>query len=57
LKLNKVEIRFALPNEQSAQIPIRLGFTKEGILRHTAKLHGQYVDTVVMGILKQDWKY
>jgi len=57
LKLNKVEIRFALPNEQSAQIPIKLGFTKEGILRHSAKLHGQYVDTVVMGILKQDWKY
>ena len=57
LKLNKLEIRFALQNERSAQIPIRLGFAKEGILRHSAKLHGQYVDTVVMGILKQDWKF
>jgi ribosomal-protein-serine acetyltransferase len=57
LKLNKLEIRFVLQNEQSAQIPIRLGFSKEGILRHSAKLHGQYVDTVVMGMLKQDWKY
>lgn len=57
LRLNKLEIRFALSNSQSAQIPIRLGFAKEGILRHSAKLHGQYVDTVVMGILKQDWKY
>lgn len=57
LRLNKLEIRFALQNERSAQIPIRLGFAKEGILRHSAKLHGQYVDTVVMGILKQDWKY
>jgi ribosomal-protein-serine acetyltransferase len=56
LKLNKLEIRFALQNEQSAQIPIKLGFAKEGILRHSAKLHGQYVDTVVMGILKHDWK-
>jgi ribosomal-protein-serine acetyltransferase len=57
LKLNKVEVRFVLQNERSAQIPIGLGFTKEGILRHTAKLHGQYMDTVVMGILKHDWKY
>lgn len=57
LKLNKLEIRFAMQNTSSAQIPIRLGFSKEGILRHSAKLHGQYVDTVVMGILKQDWKY
>lgn len=57
LKLNKLEVRFALQNVESAQIPIRLGFVKEGILRHSAKLHGQYVDTVVMGILKQDWKY
>jgi ribosomal-protein-serine acetyltransferase len=57
LKLNKVEIHFALQNERSAQIPIKLGFAKEGILRHNAKLHGQYVDMVIMGVLRQDWKY
>lgn len=57
LKLNKIEIRFVLQNERSAAIPIKLGFAKEGILRHSAKLHGQYVDTVVMGMLKSDWKY
>jgi ribosomal-protein-serine acetyltransferase len=57
LKLNKVEIHFALQNERSARIPIRLGFAKEGILRHHAKLHGQYVDMVVMGVLREDWKY
>ncbi|WP_295126137.1 GNAT family protein [uncultured Chitinophaga sp.] len=57
LRLNKIEIRFILQNERSAMIPIKLGFTKEGTLRHSAKLHGQYVDTVVMGMLKADWKY
>ncbi|MGF6845471.1 ribosomal-protein-serine acetyltransferase [Chitinophaga sp. W3I9] len=57
LHLNKIEIRFVLQNERSGQIPIRLGFAKEGILRHSAKLHGQYVDMVVMGVLRQDWKY
>ncbi|MCK7558611.1 GNAT family N-acetyltransferase [Chitinophaga sedimenti] len=56
LRLNKIEIRFVLQNERSAYIPIRLGFSREGILRHSAKLHGQYVDTVVMGMLKGDWK-
>lgn len=57
LKLNKIEIHFAVQNEKSAQIPIKLGFAKEGILRHNARLHGQYVDMVVMGILREDWKY
>lgn len=57
LRLNKVEIRFVLQNEKSAQIPIKLGFSKEGILRQSAKLHGHYVDMVVMGMLRHDWKY
>ncbi len=57
LRLNKVEVRFVLQNDKSAQIPIKLGFTKEGVLRQSAKLHGQYVDMVVMGMLRKDWKY
>ncbi|MBC9910977.1 GNAT family N-acetyltransferase [Chitinophaga varians] len=57
LRLNKIEIRFVLQNERSGQIPIKLGFTREGILRHNAKLHGQFVDMVVMGVLRQDWKH
>lgn len=57
LRLNKVEIRFVLQNDKSAQIPIKLGFTREGILRQSAKLHGHYVDMVVMGMLRPDWKY
>ncbi|UYQ92788.1 GNAT family N-acetyltransferase [Chitinophaga horti] len=56
LRLNKIEIRFVLQNERSAYIPIKLGFAREGILRHSAKVHGQYMDTVVMGMLKADWK-
>ncbi|WP_160712131.1 GNAT family N-acetyltransferase [Chitinophaga solisilvae] len=57
LRLNKIEIHFMLQNERSGQIPIKLGFTREGILRHNAKLHGQFVDIVVMGVLRQDWKF
>jgi len=57
LKLNKIEIHFAIQNERSAHIPMKLGFAKEGVLRHNARLHGQYVDMVVMGVLREDWKY
>jgi ribosomal-protein-serine acetyltransferase len=57
LRLNKVEVRFVLQNDKSAQIPIKLGFAKEGVLRQSAKLHGQYVDMVVMGMLRKDWKH
>ena len=57
LKLNKIEIRFVMQNEKSGRIPIRLGFSKEGILRDSAKLHGQFVDMVVMGILREDWHH
>lgn len=56
LRLNKLEVRFVLQNEKSAQIPIKLGFAREGILRQSAKLHGQYVDMVVMGMLRHDWQ-
>lgn len=57
LHLNKIEIRFVMQNERSGQIPIKLGFCKEGVLRSSAKLHGQLVDMVVMGILREDWPY
>jgi len=57
LHINKIEIRFVLQNEQSARIPIKLGFCREGVLRDSAKLHGQFVDMVVMGVLKEDWHF
>lgn len=55
LRMNKIEIRFVLQNERSARIPVKLGFVKEGVIRQSMKLHGQYADMVVMGMLRQDW--
>ncbi|RAJ85442.1 ribosomal-protein-serine acetyltransferase [Chitinophaga dinghuensis] len=57
LHIHKIEIRFVLQNEQSGRIPIKLGFCREGVLRANAKLHGQFVDMVVMGVLKEDWHF
>ncbi|MFD2444121.1 GNAT family N-acetyltransferase [Bacillus sp. CGMCC 1.16607] len=55
LNLNKVEIRAAVENKKSRSIPERLGFINEGVIRQSEWLYDHYVDTVVYGILIQEW--
>jgi ribosomal-protein-serine acetyltransferase len=55
LNLYKVEIRAAVENKKSRCIPERLGFINEGIIRQSEWLYDHYVDTVVYGILNQEW--
>ncbi|GKU81739.1 GNAT family N-acetyltransferase [Niallia sp. NCCP-28] len=55
LKLNKVEIRAAVENKKSRSIPERLGFIQEGIIRQGEWLYDHYVDTVVYGMLHEEW--
>lgn len=54
--LNRIEIRAASLNKKSRGVPERLGFTKEGIIRQVEKVNGAYVDHVVYGMLKNEWK-
>lgn len=56
LNLHRVEIRVATGNKKSQAIPERLGFTKEGVIRGVEKLNGEFVDHVVYGILKDEFK-
>ena len=56
LGLNRVEIRCAENNYKSRAIPERLGFTNEGTIREVELLNGLYVNHVVYGILKREWK-
>lgn len=55
LKLNKVEIRAAEENKKSRGIPERLGFVKEGRIRHAEWLYDHFVDHIVYGVLADEW--
>ena len=55
LNLNKVEIRAAVKNKKSRDIPERLGFINEGCIRQAEWLYDHYVDHVVYGMLAKEW--
>lgn len=54
-ELHKVEISCATDNTRSRAVAERLGFTQEGILRQTDRLHERYVDGVFYGLLVDEW--
>lgn len=54
-ELHKVEISCATDNTRSRAVAERLGFTQEGILRQTDRLHDRYVDGVFYGLLVDGW--
>jgi ribosomal-protein-serine acetyltransferase len=56
LELNRVEIHTAVENKRSQAIPERLGFFQEGIIRDGEWLYDHYVDMVIYGLLRRDWK-
>ncbi|MBN9657808.1 MAG: GNAT family N-acetyltransferase [Acidobacteria bacterium] len=56
LGMERVEIRCAAGNHRSAAVPERLGFQFEGILRRSAKLHGDFVDMRVYSILLAEYR-
>ncbi|CEH27738.1 hypothetical protein AM501_17170 [Aneurinibacillus migulanus] len=56
LGLNRVEIQCAVENEKSRAIPERLGFTQEGQIRQGEWLYDHYVNHIVYGLLKNEWR-
>lgn len=57
LNLNRIEIRTAVNNIKSQNIPQKLGFQKEGINRQEEKLNGQYSDSYVFSLLKSEFQH
>ena len=53
--LARLEIRVATGNRRSAAIPERLGFAREGVLRHAERHGDTFLDLVVYSMLARDW--
>jgi ribosomal-protein-serine acetyltransferase len=55
LELHRIEIHCAPENRRSRAIPERLGFREEAHLRETELVGGRYLDSVVYGMLAEEW--
>lgn len=55
LELHRIEIHCAPENRRSRAIPERLGFREEARLRETELVGGRYLDSVVYGMLAEEW--
>jgi ribosomal-protein-serine acetyltransferase len=55
-ELHRVEIHCAPENARSRAIPERLGFREEARLRETELVGGQYLDSLVYGMLEEEWE-
>lgn len=54
MQLNRIRIRCAAGNLQSAGVPRRLGFVHEGTHRQTLRLYNDFFDEEVYGLLRSD---
>jgi RimJ/RimL family protein N-acetyltransferase len=51
----RLETRVPLQNGRANTALRKLGAVEEGILRRSARRHGEYVDQVLWSMLKEDW--
>ncbi|MBL0048443.1 MAG: GNAT family N-acetyltransferase [Bacteroidetes bacterium] len=54
-ELNRLEIKCAVKNIKSQNIPKKLGFTFEGNLRSAEKIRDEFHDLNLYSLLKKDW--
>lgn len=55
LKLNRVYMRMNSANIGSYKVALKAGFIEEGLLRKDAYYEGEFIDTHMMGILREDY--
>jgi len=55
-ELHRVEIHCAPENARSRAIPERLGFREEARLREAELVGRSYLDSVVYGLLEEEWR-
>jgi ribosomal-protein-serine acetyltransferase len=57
LEMNRIQLKVATGNYKSQKIPVKLGFTREGIERDgELSSTGQFHDLEVYSLLKREWK-
>lgn len=56
LRLRRVTTFFRADNERTARLVRRVGFTEEGRMRKAWLVDGGYVDSIVVGLLREEWQ-
>lgn len=56
LNLNRIQLLVHEFNQRGIKAYERAGFKKEGVLRQAHFHQGRYYDTIVMGILREEWE-
>jgi RimJ/RimL family protein N-acetyltransferase len=56
LNLNRVQLHVYSDNERAIRSYQKVGFLIEGRLRQANYYNGAYRDTIVMGVLREDWQ-
>lgn len=55
LNLQRIYLHVFRTNERAIHVYKKLGFVQEGLLRQSAYVNGEYIDIVVMGLLKAEY--
>ena len=55
-KLHRIEIQAAPENTRSQAVPLRLGFTREGVLRECERSGDRWLDGVIFSLLASEWR-
>jgi len=56
LKLNKIEADINPENLASIQLVLKSGFKKEAHLRENLLFEGKFLDSLIFGLLKEEWQ-
>ncbi|MFQ6078162.1 MAG: GNAT family N-acetyltransferase [Thermodesulfobacteriota bacterium] len=56
LNLNRISLTVFDHNPRGIRAYEKAGFVKEGVLRQDRYVNGKYHNTIVMGILKEEWE-
>lgn len=56
INVNKVRLNVYSFNERAIKSYEKCGFKKEGVLRQEIFRNGKYYDTIVMGLLREEWE-